>query len=253
MPPRKTAKPDAPVPATVPAPRSGARPLAPDRVDPRPPAPAGTPDAPTNQTRSPKAQIATAFYDIGALLKQVRDGELFRAKGLDTFEDYLAGEVDLSRTTAYKFIKIVETFPKALASRYGPEKLYAAVALIEATPDEESKTAISTLRVPVETDSGKIQKKTLAEASTREIQRAAAATRRGKPRKPDPGTAAAAAAAQSLVDRAAEALDRANLESVRLTLRPSRDGEGPLVRVDRVRPALAWRVFTVLAKVARDG
>ena len=58
-----------------------------------------------------KTAIEQSFWKLGLALKDMRDHQPYRAKGLKTFEEYLESpELDMSRGTAYDLIGIVEEF-----------------------------------------------------------------------------------------------------------------------------------------------
>jgi|LSQX01.1.fsa_nt_gb redox-regulated HSP33 family molecular chaperone len=58
-----------------------------------------------------KYEIERNFVQLGAMLKIVRDQELYKEKSCETFEEYIAQpELSLARSTVYAIINVYETF-----------------------------------------------------------------------------------------------------------------------------------------------
>ena len=58
-----------------------------------------------------KKDIGKRFYKLGAYLKQVRDFELYREIGCDSFEEYIGQpELSFKRSTVYSLIGVYEDF-----------------------------------------------------------------------------------------------------------------------------------------------
>jgi hypothetical protein len=58
-----------------------------------------------------KQEIGRSFWEMGKVLKTIRDEELYKAGDYDTFEAYLGSpEVSIDRSTAYDWIGIFEDF-----------------------------------------------------------------------------------------------------------------------------------------------
>lgn len=58
-----------------------------------------------------KKSIEMNFIKMGAYLKIIKDEKLFKEKGCETFEEYLAiPELSLNRSTIYAIINVYETF-----------------------------------------------------------------------------------------------------------------------------------------------
>jgi len=69
-----------------------------------------------------KTQMGLSFVAMGGLLKQIRDGELFKVLDYPTFTAYVVNsELGFMRRTAYYYIEIFEWFVDRL--NYKPEKL----------------------------------------------------------------------------------------------------------------------------------
>lgn len=198
-----------------------------------------------------KQAIGSSFYELGRVLARVRDERLYEAGGHATFEDYLDQAVEISRATAYKFIRVATVFSERFAVEWGADKLVAALRYIDATPEDEKPSDIPKLSIPVVSEDGKVTKKPIAKASVREIERASQSVSR---KQHDRGErrAPASAEADRFVSRAKERLDAANLEMTAVDSEWWPAGKAHVIRVGQVKVANAWRTFEILAKVARE-
>jgi hypothetical protein len=67
-----------------------------------------------------KKSIETSFIKMGAYLKVIRDNKLFKEKGCETFEEYLAiPELSLNRSTVYAIINVYEIFIEGKSEKSG--------------------------------------------------------------------------------------------------------------------------------------
>jgi hypothetical protein len=58
------------------------------------------------------AQTSLHFFQFGEILKEIRDAELWKTLGCDSFESYFSDpELDCSRSSVYHAISLVEHFP----------------------------------------------------------------------------------------------------------------------------------------------
>jgi len=58
-----------------------------------------------------KKDIGKRFYKLGAYLKQVRDFELYKEMGCESFEEYIGQpELSMKRSTVYSLIGVYEEF-----------------------------------------------------------------------------------------------------------------------------------------------
>lgn len=68
-----------------------------------------------------KQDIELRFWQMGVLLKELRDRELYKALGCETFNEYLGSpEISIERSQAYKLISICE---QAQRLEIAPERL----------------------------------------------------------------------------------------------------------------------------------
>jgi hypothetical protein len=84
-----------------------------------------------------KGAAGKNLYDMGTRLARVREEELWRAGGHASFEEYLERAVDISRSTAYKLVRVAREFNRMIAERYGVEKLDLGLRYLDHTPAEE--------------------------------------------------------------------------------------------------------------------
>lgn len=84
-----------------------------------------------------KGQAGKNLYDMGTRLARVREEELWRAGGHASFEEYIERAVDISRSTAYKLVRVATEFNRVIAERYGVEKLDLGLRYLDHTPAEE--------------------------------------------------------------------------------------------------------------------
>lgn len=134
-------------------------------------------------TATPRAQLASitreilahkqgagrALYEAGVRLRRVHQDELWRAGSFAHFEDYLERAVDLSRTTAYRYIRLAEHFNADIAQRYGIEKLLLGLRLMDATPEHERAGDLLASTITYRNEHGRYQSVPFHEASTRQI------------------------------------------------------------------------------------
>ena len=124
-----------------------------------------------------KAGAIEAWYTAGRALVVVQDEELWRAGGFESFEDYLARGVDLSRAAAYRLLRVVRTFGADVAREHDAGALDAAITYLGAVGVEPSDAARAS-PIPVAGPDGPGQR-LLGEASEADIRRATAALRPG--------------------------------------------------------------------------
>jgi hypothetical protein len=105
-----------------------------------------------SQIRSLKRSLNKSFYDIGQILREIRDEKLYEVKGYGSFEAFVEREIDLGKQTSLKIVAIVQTFLKEAALKAGLERLSAALDALEgdeeAEPTQQGTTASGT-RSPI--------------------------------------------------------------------------------------------------------
>lgn len=92
------------------------------------------------QIKGFRKNLAKGFYDVGIVLREISQKRLFEAKGFGTFEAFLERETaELGKTTALRLVRIANLFQKDAALELGMDRIFMALAAIEAgdglTPD----------------------------------------------------------------------------------------------------------------------
>ncbi len=103
------------------------------------------------QIKALRKSLQKSFFDIGVVLKDIRDRKLYVAKGFGTFEAYLERETDLGRVTCLRLVKLVTTFQREAALEIGMDKVFAALSTIEMDAMPESRGSSRMLPPPVST------------------------------------------------------------------------------------------------------
>lgn len=99
------------------------------------------------QIKGFRKNLAKGFYDVGIVLRDIRDRRLFEAKGFGTFEAFLERETaELGKTTALRLVRIAALFQKEAALELGMDRIFMALMSIEAgdgiTPDARASGKI---------------------------------------------------------------------------------------------------------------
>lgn len=85
----------------------------------------------TQKIRTLRKRLDKGFFEIGQVLTEIQQQELYVAKGYGSFEAFLERETDLGKQTALKLIRIAHTFQKDAALDYGMDRLFAALAALD--------------------------------------------------------------------------------------------------------------------------
>lgn len=91
-----------------------------------------------SEIRNLKKTLARSFYDIGLVLRDIRERKLYEARGFGNFEAFLEREVDLGKITALRLIRGVEVFQRQPALEYGMERVFYVLNILEA-PDKANE------------------------------------------------------------------------------------------------------------------
>lgn len=96
-----------------------------------------------------KATVHSAkmtFIELGKLLKEMRDGKLYKELGYQNFEEYCEVEAEITRRHAYSMISIAENLPEDFVKSFhkiGTTKL----TLLAMLPQEEREAVTETVDV----------------------------------------------------------------------------------------------------------
>lgn len=85
----------------------------------------------TQKIRTLRKRLEKGFFEIGLVLSEIQQQELYLAKGFGSFEAFLEREIDLGKQTSLKLIKIAHTFQQDAALDYGMDRLFAALSALE--------------------------------------------------------------------------------------------------------------------------
>ncbi|HHH11016.1 MAG TPA: hypothetical protein ENK23_02960 [Sorangium sp.] len=78
-----------------------------------------------------RKQLDSTFFEVGMVLAEIQQQELFVAKGFSTFESFVDREVDLPRGLALKLLRIAHTFQRDAAYDFGLDRVVAALAALD--------------------------------------------------------------------------------------------------------------------------
>src|SRR6185436_11073364 len=81
--------------------------------------------------RTLRKRLDKGFFEIGQVLAEIQQQELFHAKGYGSFEAFLERETDLGKQTALKLIKIAQVFQHDAAMDYGMDRLILAINALD--------------------------------------------------------------------------------------------------------------------------
>ena len=84
-----------------------------------------------SKIRNLRKRLDKGFFDIGGILTEIQQRELYVAKGYGSFEAFLEREMDLGKQTSLKLIKIAHLFQREAALDYGMDRLLQALAALE--------------------------------------------------------------------------------------------------------------------------
>ncbi len=147
-------------------------------------------------------EVVEGFYDIGEALREILDHKLFAVAGHKSMRAMLSAEKLMSFRQASKLITVVRRVPREDALALGQERAYALVAYADATPEDDSPSALLA-------SNARVGDKSVQSASLRDIEAATKETR-AKQKAKRPPTAA---------QRARSKADAALVKVVRAALR----------------------------------
>lgn len=84
-----------------------------------------------SQIRSLKRSLNKSFYDIGQILREIRDERLYEVKGYGSFEAFVERETELGKQLSLRIVRIAGTFLKEAALKAGLERVSAALDALE--------------------------------------------------------------------------------------------------------------------------
>jgi hypothetical protein len=105
------------------------------------------------QIKTFRKNLPKTFFDIGAVLRDIQTRRLYEAKRFPSFEAFVEREIDLGKTTALKLVRVVHLFVKEAAVEVGMDRLFAGIAAIDSTGEQEMSRVppppVSTTSLPL--------------------------------------------------------------------------------------------------------
>lgn len=85
----------------------------------------------TTKIRTMRKRMEKGFFEIGQVLAEIQEQELYQAKGYGSFEAFLERETDLGKQTSLKLVKLSKVFQREAALDYGMDRCFAGLAALE--------------------------------------------------------------------------------------------------------------------------
>jgi len=117
-------------------------------------------------------QAGRLMWELGGLLTEVEQTELWRTTPHGGFLEWIDGAMKFSRQTARKYQQIHAHFSADMAERYGSEKLVAGLAYLAQTKREEEPGDLVATTIRVRTTEGTFASVPFPLASVRQIRQA---------------------------------------------------------------------------------
>jgi len=89
------------------------------------------------QIKSLRKNLAKTFFEIGLVLRDIEARKLYEAKRFPSFEAFVEREIDLGKTTALRLVRVVTLFQREGALEVGLDRLFVAIAAIDAVGDAD--------------------------------------------------------------------------------------------------------------------
>lgn len=84
-----------------------------------------------------RADLAANSYDLGLEIRKIHEEELWKARGHESFKDFIEKELEIGRSMAYRLIDVTKQFDRPTFEQVGSHKL----ALIAGIQDSEARDA----------------------------------------------------------------------------------------------------------------
>jgi hypothetical protein len=85
----------------------------------------------TQKIRTLRKRMEKGFFEIGQVLADIQQRELFQAKGYGSFEAFLEREIDLGKMTCLKLMKVPTIFQREAALDFGMDRVFSAISALE--------------------------------------------------------------------------------------------------------------------------
>jgi len=96
----------------------------------------------TTKIRTLRKRMEKGFFDIGLVLAEIQEQQLYQAKGYGSFEAFLEREIDFGKQTSLKLVKLSKVFQREAALDHGMDRCMNALAALdgEAAPKAAPST-----------------------------------------------------------------------------------------------------------------
>lgn len=94
-------------------------------------------DESVERINSLRGDLAKNSYDLGLEIRRIHEEELWKARGHESFKEFIEGDLDIGRSMAYRLIQITQNYDRPTFEKVGSKKL----ALISGIQDSETRDA----------------------------------------------------------------------------------------------------------------
>lgn len=89
------------------------------------------------QIKSYQNDIAANSYDLAVVIREIHEQELWKARGHQSFKDFIESDCDISRAMAYRLMELVKQYDRETFLKIGSTKL----ALVASIDDSATRDA----------------------------------------------------------------------------------------------------------------
>lgn len=97
-----------------------------------------------HQIKALKRTFNRSFYEVGEILRDVRDRRLYEAKGYGSFEAFVEREIDLGKQLSLKVVRVVSVFLREAAVGAGLERASLALAAFDGESEGQATSGGTT-------------------------------------------------------------------------------------------------------------
>lgn len=109
----------------------------------------------TANIRNLRRSLQRSFFDIGLILKDIEERNLYEVKGYGSFEAFVEREIDLGKQLGLRLARAVQVFQRDAALQAGLDRVSAAIAVLDgevdpsATPPTAAPSSSGGARSPI--------------------------------------------------------------------------------------------------------
>lgn len=197
--------------------------------------------------RRRRAEVSSAFYEMGVALRRLKAPEMKLALGYTSFDAFCKDTLGIASEVAARLIELVTTMTEEEAIAAGPTRAFALVEVAQATPEADTPGQLlrrGKVRVPSgrEVDTRK--------ASSRALLGAAKEIRAARPKTTRRGRTATAEERETAA-RIEAALHAAGVSSAKAAAVATKPGAESTLRLEHVPFSKLATLAKILAKRAR--